>query len=96
MHIFYFESQGNKPEQRFYGSFGAQGFRLELKVSKGIREHFHINRLSFCLLVFENSSQSFIEYPPVTFGFDPCVLLPTAYRKRTKTILFGACNDIKK
>ena len=25
--------------QRFYGSFGAQGFRLELKVSEGIRGH---------------------------------------------------------
>ena len=41
-------------------------------------------------LVFENSSQSFIEYSTVTFGFDPCALLPTGYRKRSRTILFGA------
>ena len=33
----------------------------------------------FLPLVFENSSQSFIEYSTVTFGFDPCALLPTGY-----------------
>ena len=36
-------------EQRFYESFGAQGFRLNLKVSKGRREYLNIHRLSFCL-----------------------------------------------
>ena len=47
-------------------------------------------------LVFENFSHIFIEYSTVTFEFDPFALLPTGYRKRTKTILFGACGDIKK
>ena len=55
----------------------------------------------FLPLVFENSSQSFIEYSTVTFGFDPCALLPTGYRKRAGSILFSAfClsaySDIKK
>ena len=40
----------------------------------------------FLPFVFENSSQSFIEYSTVTFGFDPCALVSTGYQKRTKTI----------
>ena len=47
-------------------------------------------------LVFENSSQSFIEYSTVTFGFDPFAFLPTGYCKRTRTIRFGLCSDTKK
>ena len=49
----------------------------------------------FLPLVFENSSESSIGYSTVTFGFDPCAVL-RRYRKRTKTILFHACSDIKK
>ena len=94
--IFCIFNPKKQTEQRFYGSFGAQGFTLELKVSEGIREHLHIHLLSFCLLVFENSCQSLIEYSTVTFAFDPCPLLPTGYCKRAKTIRFGACSDIKK
>ena len=33
-------------EQKFYESFRVQGFRLDLNV---LKEHLHINRLSFCL-----------------------------------------------
>ena len=50
----------------------------------------------FLPLVFENSSQRFIEYSTVTFGFDPCALVSTRYRKRAKMIVFGASSDIKK
>ena len=50
----------------------------------------------FLPYVFENSNKSFIEYSTVTFGFDPCALLPTGYRQRAGSILFGACSDIKK
>ena len=50
----------------------------------------------FLPLVFENFSQSFIEYSTVTFGFDPCALLATGYRKRAGSILLSACSDIKK
>ena len=82
--------------QRFYGSFGVQGFRLELKVSKRIREHLHIHRLSFCLKFLKIPATAYIEYSAVTFGFDPRARLSTGYPKRTKTILFGACSDIKK
>ena len=42
---FWFWIPRNKPNK----GFGVQGFRLELKVSKGIREHLHIHRISFCL-----------------------------------------------
>ena len=36
-------------EQRFYESFGSQGFRFQLKVWKEKKKHLHIHRLSFCL-----------------------------------------------
>ena len=47
--IFLILNPKKQTEQRFYESFGAQGFRLELKVLKGRRGHLHIHRLSFCL-----------------------------------------------
>ena len=50
----------------------------------------------FLPLLFEISSQSFIEYSTVTFRFDPCALLTTGYRKRATTILISACSDITK
>ena len=37
--FFFILNSKKQTEQRFYGSFGEQGFRLELNVSKGIREH---------------------------------------------------------
>ena len=65
---------------------------------KGSREHLHIYMygIFFLPLGFEHSNEGFIEYPNVTFGFDPCVLLPTGYCIRTGSILFGACSDFKK
>ena len=65
------------------------------------REHLHINWLSFCLKVVKTPATAWfyslllIEYSTVTFEFDPYALLSTGYRKRTKTIHFGACSGIK-
>ena len=74
--------------------------RLQMRVEgvKGQEGTFTYPSVFFLPLVFENSSQSFIEYSlrTVTFEFDPYARLPTRYRQRTKTILFGACSDIKK
>ena len=51
--IFLILNPKKQTEQRFYESSGVQGFRLDLKVFKGRREHLHtkksIHRLSFCL-----------------------------------------------
>ena len=56
---------------------------------KGGEETFTYPPDFFLPLGFENSSQNFTEYSIVTFGFDPCALLPTGYRKRAKLILFS-------
>ena len=45
------------------------------------------------------SAFSFWKFQPKLywiFNFDPYAFLPTGYRKRAKTILFGACSDIRK
>ena len=55
------------PEQRFYESFGSQGFRLEFKVLKRKREHLHIHRCFFLPLVFENPNERLTEYLIATF-----------------------------
>ena len=97
--IFLILNPKKQTEQRFYESSGVQGFRLDLKVFKGRREHLHTKKYPsafFLPLVFKNFSQSFIEYSTVTFEFDPCALVSIGYRKRAKMILFGACSDIKK
>ena len=52
--IFLILNPTKQTEQRFCGSFGAQGFRLELKVLKGIRGHLHIHQLSFCLWILKS------------------------------------------
>ena len=49
---FFYLNPKKQIEQRFYGSFGAQGLRLELTVSMAMREHLRIHRLSFCLQFF--------------------------------------------
>ena len=85
---FWFWIPRNKPNERFYGSFGAQGFRLEIEGVKGDYGTFTYSPAFFLPLAFENSSQRFIEYSTVTFGFDPCALLPTGYRKRAEDDTF--------
>ena len=95
LHIFDFESKETNRSKILQKLWCA---RLQIGVEgvKADKEPFIYPNAFFLPLVFENSSQSFIEYSTVTFGFDPCALLPTGHRKRAKTILFGVCSDIKK
>ena len=94
LHIFDFESQETNRTKILRKLWCA---RLQFGVEgvKGEEGTFKYPQAFFLPLVFKNSSQSFIEYSTVTFGFDPCALLPTRYRKRAKTMLFGANIDIK-
>ena len=57
--IFLILNPEKQTEQRFYESFGAKGFRLELKVLKGRRKHLHIHCFLSAFIVVEHSSQSF-------------------------------------
>ena len=99
LHIFYFEppqkKTTNKPNK---DSTKALVYKASDWSGRCLRGggNIYTSTSFFLPLVFENSSQSFIEYSTVTFEFDPCVLLPTWYHMRVTATLCGACSDIKK
>ena len=95
LHIFDFLSRETNPRKIYTEVLVRQASDWSWRCQRGF-ETFTYPPAFFLPLVFENFCHSFIDYSIVTFGFDPCTLLPTGYRKRTKTILFGACSDIKK
>ena len=83
MHIFDFESQ-EKNRTKILWKLCCTSLQTGLEGIKGVEGIFTYPPAFFLHSVFENSIQSFIKYSTVTFGFDPCALLPTGYRKRTK------------
>ena len=95
LHIFGFEPQETNRTKILRKLWCA---RLQIGVQgvKGEEGTFTYLSAFFLILVFENSSQSFIEYWTVAFGFGPFALLPAGYRKCMGSITFGACSDIKK
>ena len=95
LHIFYFESEETN-RTKILRKLWCARLQIGFEGVKGGQRTFTLHTDFFLPLVVENSSQSFIEYSTVTFGFDPYALLPTGYRKRARTILFGACSNTKK
>ena len=90
--IFQILNPNQQIKQIFSRSFGAQGFRFECQKGFG-NNYIYTGFLS---------AFSFWKFQPQLYWIfdcdfcDPCALLPTGYRKRTKTIRFSACSDIKK
>ena len=94
-HIFDFKSQETNRTKILQKLWCAR-LKIGVEDVKGDKGTLTYPSAFFLPLVFEKSSQSFNEYSTVTFGFAPCALTPTGYRKRAETILLRACSDIKR